>query len=187
MAEAKRRGRSIDVGLVDCFIGTLDDIGPHTKIGVIVSPKGFSEAAERRAAASEIELLVVSADEALQMNWRPVARQVYPWDWAFHPDLAAGLQSLQRNDEPDRIIDRLERIPFEEWLCFVSYGLANHPAEATNFLRFVAVNHHDDGWRFNAVQQLIASNSLGEADAEAIRAQESDSETIELLRAHGFV
>jgi hypothetical protein len=187
VAEAKRWGRPIDVGLIDCFIGKLDDIGPDTQIGVFVSLMAFSEGAERRAAASEIELLVVSADEALQMNWRPIARQVYPWDWAFHPDLAAGLQSLHQNDEPDKIIERLEGIPFEEWLGFVNYGLANHPSEATNFLRFVALNHHDDGWRFNAVHQLIVSNSLSQLDAERILSQENVPEIIGLLRDYGFV
>jgi len=189
VAEAKRWGESssIHVGLIDCFIGKLDDIGPDTRIGVFVSLREPSKGAKRRAAASDIRLLVMSADEALQLNWRPIARQVYPWDWAFHPDLAAGLQSLQQNDEPDKIIERLERIPFDEWLGFVNYGLANHPSETTNFLRFVALNHHDDGWRFNAVQQLVISNSLGRPDAEVICAQESDPEIIELLRSYGFV
>lgn len=182
VAEAKRWGRPIDVGLVDCFIGTLDDIGPDTQIGVLVGLQGFSEAANRRAAASDIRLLVVSADEALQMNWRPIARQIYPWDWAFHPDLAAGLQSLQQGEEPDAMVEKLELIPFEEWLGFVKYALENHPAEAIDFLRFVALNHRDSAWRFNAVQQLMASDSLGQADAQAIRDQESDPEIIELLR-----
>ena len=187
VADAKRRGRAIDVGLVDCFIGTLEDIGPDTKIGAIVSLMGFSEAAQRRAAACEIELLVVSVDEALQMNWRPIARRIYPRDWAFHPELTAGLQSLHRGDSPNRTIQRLERIPFEEWIGFVEYGLANHPAEAGGFLRFVALNHYDDGWRFNAVQQLIGSNLIDRADVEAILAQESDPATIQLLRAHALV
>jgi len=88
VAEARRWSRSISVEVVDCFIGKLDDIGPETKIGLLVGVKGFSEGAKRRATASEIRLLVLSADEALEMNLRPIARQIYPRDWAFHPELA---------------------------------------------------------------------------------------------------
>lgn len=181
VAEARRWSRPISVELIDCFIGKLDDIGPETKIGLLVGLKGFSEGAKRRAAGSEIELLVLSADEALEMNLRPIARQIYPWDWAFHSELAAALLSLQRNEDPATIIEKIERIAYEEWLSFVQYGLQNHPCEAIDFLRFIALNHPDAGWRFNAVQRLIDSSSLSQLDAESMLAQESDSEIRELL------
>jgi hypothetical protein len=187
VAEAKRWSRRVDVGLIDCFIGKLDDIGGEVKIGVVVSLMGFSRGAERRANASELKLLIMSGDEALEMNWRPIARQIYPWDWAFHPELVAGLLALHRGDEPSRIIDEIERIPFDEWLGFVRYGLANYPLEAVDFLRFVAQNHTDDGWRFNAVQQLIAFNSLSQPVVETILSQERDHEIVGLLRDYGFV
>lgn len=172
--------------MIDCFIGKPDDIGPEKKIGVLVGLKGFSEGAKRRAAGSEIELLVLSADEALVMNLRPIARQIYPWDWAFHPELAAALLSLQRNGDPEKIVEKIERIAYEEWLSFVQYGLQNHVSEAIDFLRFIALNHYDDGWRFNAVQQLIDSSSLSRVDVERILAQENAPEVIELLTGYGF-
>jgi len=186
VAEARRWSRSISVEVVDCFIGKLDDIGPETKAALLVALKGFSEGAMRRATASETKLLIVSADEALEMNLRPIARQIYPWDWAFHPELARALLSLQRNDDPEKIVQKIERIAYEEWLSFVQYGLENHPSEAIDFLRFIALNHPDDGWRFNAVQQLIHSSVLSQVDVERILAQEHDPEIIELLMGCGF-
>lgn len=184
VADAKRHTRRIDVSQVECFIGQLHDVG--VKIGVIASPFGFSEAAKRRATGSDISVFVMSIEQALEMNWRPVARQIFPWDWAFHPDLAIALRRLDRKDQPSEIVEAMEGVPLEEWLGFVAYGLANRLPETADFLWFIATHHDDDGWRFNAVQQLIDSAMLDRFDLNRLFSQERDPEILGLLRESGL-
>jgi hypothetical protein len=184
VADAKRRGRAIDVGRVECFIGQLDDVG--VTIGVMASPSGFSRAAERRAAASDLSLFVMNSDEALEMNWRRVARKLFPWDWAFHPQLAAALLHLDKKHEASEIADALEGVPFDEWCLFVGYGVANQLPETELFLWFVALHHQDSGWRFNAIQQLVDLGSLAGPDVARLVSREQDPEILELLREAGL-
>lgn len=184
VADAKRRTRKIDVSGIESFIGQLDDVG--AKIGVIASPLGFSGGAERRATASDITILVMSVDEALEMNWRVVAQMIFPGDPTFHPELAAALYRLQRGEEADRILDAIEQVPLEEWQSFVAYGLTNRLPETADFLWFIAIHHDDDGWRFNAVEQLIASGVLDQFDVNRLLSQERDPEILHLLRESGF-
>jgi len=158
----------------------------ESSIGVLASPLGFSKAAGRRAAASDIRLFVLSIDEALEMHWRPIARELFPWDWAFHPDLAAGLYRLHRKDAPRDVIEAIEPVPFEEWQCFVTYGLANHRSEAADLLWFIALHHHDDGWRFNAVRRLIDSGLLDKFNIDELLSKEKDPETVNLIRRSGL-
>lgn len=184
VADAKRRARAIDVSRVECFIGQLDDVG--VRIGVMASPFGFSRAAKRRAASSDINVFVMNSDEALELNWRSVARQLFPWDWAFHPQLGAALLRLHKRCEASEIADALEGVPFEEWQRFVAYGLANQLPETGRFLWFVALHHQDGGWRFNAVEQLVDSGTLAQFDVGRLLYRERDAEILELLRESGF-
>jgi hypothetical protein len=179
VAEAKRHSRKIGIRQVECFIGMLDDV--DAKMGFLASPKGFSAPAQRRAAASTIRVRVMSAEEALEMNWRSVARDIFPWDWAFHPDLAVALYRLNKKEHPDNVIEAIEAIPFDEWLGFVEYSLKNHTSEAVEVLWFIAQNHYDSGWRFNAIQQLMNHGLLSQSDIERILQQENDPDILDLL------
>ncbi len=183
-ADAKRHTRKIDVSRVECFLGQLEDVG--IMIGLLTSPSGATAGAKRRALASSINLSVMSTDEARKMNWRTVARGLYPWDWTFHPQLAEGLFHLHEKHEPRLIIDSLEGIPFEEWSRFVTYGFENELPETEDFLRFVALHHYDDGWRFNAVQLLIEAGKLRTLDIKQILSSETDAAIIELLEENGI-
>ncbi len=121
-------------------------------------------------------------DEALEMQWHAVARQIFPLDWAFHPDIAKGLHLLNKGDEPGSIIDAIEEVPFEEWQAFTKYAVSNYPSEASEFLWFIATHHHDSSWRYNAVQQLIDAGALAQPDIGALVSKEPDLEIIDLLR-----
>jgi hypothetical protein len=185
VAEAKRHARKVGIRQVECFIGMLDDVG--AKMGLLACPKGFSAPAQCRAAASIIRVRVVSVKEALEMNWRSVARDILPWDWAFHPHLAVALYRLNKKEDPDDIIEAIETIPFEEWLGFVEYSLRNHTSEAADFLWFIAQNHYDSGWRFNAIQQLMNHGLLNQSGINRILHQENDPDILDLLRRKGHV
>ena len=78
-------------------------------------------------------------------------------------------------------MDALESVSFDEWDSLVGYALAWHPDQARRFLLAVAQYHHDDGWRFNAVQHLMEANMLGKELRRELLQRESDPDTIELL------
>lgn len=179
VAEVRMHERPLAIGGVDGFVGFLRDIG--CKLGVLVSPVGFTREAERRAFKDGIELRLFTPEEALVAELLPVARTVYPMDWAFHPDLSRALLSIQ-NDHAAEAIDALEAVPFEEWTSFVSHALRKHRNEAIAFLTTVAAAHPDEGWRFNAIDWLASTNELTEELRLGLLEIERDEETIELLR-----
>lgn len=181
VVEAKRRGRKVTVEYIDAFITKLQDI--DIKLGIMVASSDFSEPGRRLAEAFDIELFVLSIEEAREMNWRPIVRAIYPMDWAFHPEMAAGLYRLDKGAPPDDIIESIDNISFEEWLALTKYALSNHQDEAVNFLRFVAYHHYDDGWRFNAIQQLTEFDLLEHLDINWILANEQDIEILDLLES----
>jgi hypothetical protein len=170
----------LDIGYVDAFIVKLLEV--RAKVGLMVAASGYSEPGKRLAEAFGVRLEVMTAEEALEMQWRSIARSIFPLDWAYHLQLAAGLYRLQKQDCPQSVIAALETVPFEEWLSFVGYALGHHPTEAREFLWFIASHHHDDGWRFNAVQTLVEHGGLGRDDAELLLTTESDPDVLELLR-----
>ncbi len=179
VADAKFYGKALDVKDVEAFIGMLEDVG--ASLGVLTSPMGYSSAAGRRAKASAIDTRVVSREEALELRWREVAREVYPWDWIFHPELGSALYRLEHGGRTGEIPDALESIAFEEWSAFVSYGLSHHREEAEVFLRIIAQEHPDEGWRFNAVQRLLDAGALDPDELKELRAGECDPDVLDLL------
>lgn len=181
VADAKRYAtRKIGLREVESFIGLLDDI--DCKLGVMASPLGGTEPAKRRVAFAGVTVEVMTYEEALQAEWLPTAREVYPWDWIFRPDLASALAAIHdERASPDDVAHALEQIAFDEWERFVQYALSHVPREALEFLEYVARNHHDSGWRYNAVHILLHEGLLGASTAEHIRKTELDPEILELL------
>jgi hypothetical protein len=179
IVEAKRRRRKVTVEYLDAFITKLQDI--DAKVGIMVASSDFSEPGKRLAKAFNIELFVMPIEQAQEMNWRPIVRDIYPMDWAFHPEMAAALYRLEKGALPDDVIEAIDDISFEEWLALTQYALSNHQAEAVNVLRFVAYHHYDDGWRFNAIQQLIEFGLLEHLDISWILSNERDIEILDLL------
>lgn len=155
VADAKHRTRPISVAVVEAFIGMLDDVG--CRAGILVAPNGFTEGAQRRAAGAELHVEVMSLDAALTFNFYQLAREVYPFDWIFRPDLA---RALEEGTPADAIVETLEDVAFEEWEAFASYAIANYRSEAVSLLVFIASEHPDEGWRYNAVRLLLATGHL---------------------------
>lgn len=179
VADAKRHRRPLDAPRVECFMGMLEDVGAG--IGLLASPAGASAGAKRRAAVASIQLMVISVDEALEFNWREIAQQAFPLDWAFHPDMAAGWHRLQLGEHPDAVIDALEEVPFDEWECFVAYGLDAIRSETAELLWFIARHHPDEGWRANALQQLLRAGLLDRSQRATVQQTERDPDILELL------
>jgi hypothetical protein len=158
VADAKHRTRLICVAVVEAFIGMLDDVG--CRAGILVAPNGFTEGAQRRAAGAEVHVEVMSQDAALTFNYYQLAREVYPFDWIFRPDLARALRALEEGTLAAAIAETLEDVAFEEWEAFASYAIANYRSEAVSLLVFIASEHHDEGWRYNAVRLLLDTGHL---------------------------
>ncbi|MFC1716253.1 hypothetical protein ACFL6S_21450, partial [Candidatus Poribacteria bacterium] len=93
---------------------------------------------------------------------------------------------LGKNEVPDKIIEVIEGIPFEEWMSLVQYAINNHPMEAGDFLWFVAQHHYDDGWRSNALQELITTDLVQRFDIEEIFELERDPEILDMLYEYGY-
>lgn len=84
--ECKYVGRRIDVQIVDAFVGKLIDIGLTS--GVIVTAKGFTPAAERRARADSlgVQLAIISPDRQSKYQHRGA-----PFIWRNTTGVSLGL------------------------------------------------------------------------------------------------
>ncbi len=82
----------------------------------------------------------------------------------------------------DEIIERLEGLPYEEWLVIIQDYIASDIQLSYRVLRYIAINHDDSSWRFNAIQILIDSNLLREEDVSSMLKTEEDEEIIGLLQ-----
>jgi hypothetical protein len=152
IADAKFYADRIDVKDVEAFIGQMEDVG--ASLGELAAPKGGSDAAKRRAEAADVRICIMSFDEALTFRWKPVAREVFPYDWLFHEQLARAIRALKVNGGPQEVEGALENIAFEEWEAYVWWALEHHPEEGVSFLVWVTRYHHDAGWIYNAARIL---------------------------------
>lgn len=81
----------------------------------------------------------------------------------------------------DEIIERLEQLPYEEWLIEIQHYIERDIDLAYRILRHIAINHEESSWRFNAIQLLLDSNLLREGDSSTILDREEEKEIIGLL------
>ena len=181
MADAKRYRRRIDVKVVECFIGMVDDVGAG--LGLLVAPRGFTPAAEQRARAASMVLNMVSIEEATTYRWLPLARQIYPRDWGYHNEIALALRRIFEKAYIGLVIEALDGVPFEEWEAYVRYALLHHREEAVSMLEAIAQAHYDSGWRFNAICLLQEASLLRSEVREQLEQSEDDPEILLLL--HG--
>lgn len=80
----------------------------------------------------------------------------------------------------------LEEIPFEEWEWFVRHAMVHYPAEAQMFLESIALNHFDDGWRFNAARILIEGGRMDDTLRSRLAEREAaDADFMERLEPIG--
>jgi hypothetical protein len=173
VADAKAHDtRSLEIAHVDAFVGLLDDVA--CRFGLLASPRGFSSGARGRAEVAKIKLLLLTYDEALKAEFLPVARQIYPQDWAYHPQLAAAVLAVRHARGWEAICDELNGIPFEEWEQYVMYAMRKHSQEALDFLKAVALNHHEAGWRYNAARILLEDGQMDERLRSILIKQEAE-------------
>lgn len=182
VAEVKRHDtRSLEIGTVDEFIGVLEDVG--CRFGILVGPRGFAAGAEKRAAAAQIELRTFTHEDALEAELLPLARSIYPCDWAYHPQLAAAVLAIRQGKDWGEITEALEGVPFDEWEGFAQHAMIDRPDEASVFLQAIALNHHDDGWRFNAARILVDGGRLDDSLRSVIAEREAtDADFLALLK-----
>jgi hypothetical protein len=181
IVDAKHWGTKLDVADVDAFLGFIDDVG--AELGVLIASSGFSESSYPRAkgATQSVRLEIISPEAALRYDWLRVGRSLFPADWAFHEQLGEALRLIEFAADASAIADVLESVPFEEWQSFVGHAVHNQQREATNFLRWVAQWHFDDGWRFNAIRVLEESDLLDDELRNELLRRERDAETRRLL------
>lgn len=180
VVECKRYSRPLHVKDVECFLGMLDDLGAQK--GVLVSPMGWSQAAERRIQSTRVKLFLLSERSAVRLNWRKLARAVFPWDEGFHPQMGNAFNSLLFDGDIQQCIHDLEEAPFEEWEAAVHTLACRKPAALRSMLHVIASSHPDDGWRYNAIRLLAEYGALDDVRIQGLLEREPDSETRELLR-----
>ena len=178
IADAKYHTRPLTVKDVEAFIGMMDDVG--ATLGELAAPNGSSVAAKRRAVAADVQIRIMALDEALTFRWKPVAREVYPYDWIFHDQLARAVRALKTDGSPQEVEASLENIAFDEWERFVWYALQHHPEEGDAFLVWVARHHHDDGWIYNAAH-ILQEAGLMQPELRAELLSRPDADLQELL------
>lgn len=179
VADAKHYSEKLDVKDVESFAGMADDVG--ARFSALIAPEGFTAGAFRRAAAVEMDLQLLTVDEALTCSWLGHARMLYPQDWVFRRETALALRRVSEGAEDEEIVEALEALPFEEWTEVVGFALLHHRSPALRMLVAVADHHPDDTWRFNAVDRLIDAGEMGAALRARLLASESDPDVRELL------
>lgn len=179
VCEAHRYSKPIDVKDVDAFVGMLGDVG--ASIGILVCPRGYSEAAELRAAAAEVRCIVVTVEGALRLNLLAESRRIFPFDWTFHEDMADALAALRDDLPADDFIEALAPVPYDEWERLVRFSLSKYRAAAIKALHHIATSHYDDGWRYNAVDALDEYGLLTDEEVVDFAYAETNHENRELF------
>jgi len=176
LVDTKKKGRKIDVKDVEAFMGMMEDV--DVSLGLIVAPRGYTKGAINRATAKNLHLEIMSYEEALEMNFRELARNVFPMDWAFHPQMAKAYRATEEKNV-ELFIEAMETVPYEEWaeVARSSFGIGHLREGIVDILMFIAKNHYSSDWRFNAIQLL---DEFGELDWQFIYALLSIEKNLEV-------
>ena len=177
--ECKRYKRKLNIKDVEAFIGMKDDVG--AKSAILVCPLGFSKAAIRRAEAANVVTHKLAISDADRLNLREIARQIFPWDEAFHPVMGDALFILDKSLSFDDWVESLERLPFEEWETTIINFAQIDTANCKRVLQTIAQLHWDDEWRFNAIRLLDEFGWLDDISRGFLLKDETDHAIIELL------
>jgi hypothetical protein len=179
VVECKFYKRKLHVKDVDAYIGMLDDIGAEE--GILVSLKGFAKGAKGRAQSASLNLVTLSLEETERVNWREIARQVFPYDEAFHKQMGDSLYALDTSDDMDVYSEKLEELHFEEWDAVLDIYIRDNRERCVEALVAIAEHHPDDAWRFNAIRILQEWDAVDVELRARLLETEWDLEIIELL------
>ncbi|AOW18472.1 hypothetical protein LPB03_13850 [Polaribacter vadi] len=116
--ECKYYNRKVDVKIVDCFIGFLDDI--KANFGIIITNKGFTQAAKNRAEVKSIKLHI--------HKFENIENLIKDVDYYFNQrikNLELNEQDFyQRVKEYSNYID-FEKVDFEKKVIVFKNGFTN--------------------------------------------------------------
>lgn len=177
--ECKRYSRKLNVNDVGEFVSRFEDIGAEH--GVLVCPRGFSPAAQNLAKAKGIWLFRLPLQSADRLNWREIARTIYPWDEIFHPQMGDALHISHHSSEVEEWIDSLEELAFEEWEATILGLHEISPGRCEQLLRTIAQTHYDDAWRFNAIHLLERLGCLDADFCDNLMEYETEPDVLDLL------
>jgi hypothetical protein len=180
VVESKRYSRRLNVKDIESFIGMKDDLG--AQIGVVVCPNGFSPGAIRRAEAAGIITRVLSLTDAQRLNWREVARTIFPWDESSHPTIGDAHYVFDTSQNIWEWVEKLEGLPYEEWEATARSFEQIDASRWESMLRIIAQLHPDDGWRFNAIRLLEEKGALDTSFRDLLLQSEDDEEILLLLK-----
>jgi len=179
IVECKRYNRKLDVNDVGEFATRAEDVG--AEYGVLVCPKGFSRPAQNLARAKRLRLYKLTLERSDCLNWREVARAVYPWDEIFHVQMGDAFYTVEHSSQVEEWIERLEELAFEEWGATIMGLHRVSPDRCEALLRTIAQAHYDDAWRFNAVSMLKELGCLTDDLRDNLVEYETDPDVLELL------
>jgi hypothetical protein len=74
VAEAKLHKDTIDINHVDAFITKIKDV--NAKIGIIVVSSKYTKSQKKLAKKFDIELRIMTIEEALEAQWLSVAQHI---------------------------------------------------------------------------------------------------------------
>jgi hypothetical protein len=176
IAEVKRHGRPVDAVKAGSTIALVQDVGGLP--AVMVSTSGFSLAAENHMAAEGIEFLKITLTEARGLRWIPFIEEKFILDREYR-ELSGDLVEALRTGNAAPFQE--SQLPFEEWIAVLVSGQSIFPDRAASILKVLALNHFDDGVRYNAIALLEEAGQLDSAEIEGLLRSEHDPETRELL------
>lgn len=179
VVECKRYSRKLDINDIGEFIIRVEDT--EAEHGVLVCPKGFSSAAQNLARAREIWLHKLTLQSADRLNWREVARAVYPWDEIFHMQMGDALHTIEHSSQVGGWIDSLEELAFEEWEATILGLHEISPDKCERLLCAIAQTHYDGAWRFNAIRLLEELGYLDAGFRDNLIDYETDPDVLDLL------
>jgi hypothetical protein len=176
LIEAKKHRRNLHAGIAGSTIALVQDIGGIPTI--MVSTSGFSVAAANHLEAESIGHITITIVEANGLRWISVLEKRFAVDCEFKR-ISGQLVEALRTGDADPFLD--EGLPYEEWLAVLETGLSLFSKPTEHVLKTIALDHVDNGHRFNAVQ-LISGAGLIDRDYFAqLRVKETDPDIIALL------
>jgi hypothetical protein len=179
IVECKRYSRKLDVNDVGEFVSRFEDMGAEH--GVLVCPRGFSQAAQNLAEAKGIWLHTLPLHNAERLNWREIARAIYPWDEILHPQMGDALYISHHSSRVEEWIGGLDGLAFEEWEATILGLHKISPGRCEKLLCTMAQTHYDDAWRFNAIRLLEKLGCLNVDFRENLIEYETDPGVLDLL------
>lgn len=177
IADAKRSKRSIDAQKIGSTIALVQDTGKIP--AVMVSTSDFSVAAMRHLSSEGIECLTITLKEAHGLRWLPFIEQHFAADRQFR-ELSGHLVEAVGNNDFDPLLDN--DLPYEEWLAVLAVSQSRFPDSTCAVLKSLALNHFDDGVRWNAIQLLDEAGQLDTTEIENLLSHERDPENAEFLQ-----